>query len=91
MPSLVGQTVGYKMIVGAHNTVNVRCMWEAVLSSSGMADVSACHTVNAQRHARGFTMLVWCGGCCGRPQHCRAHVGAHNTVLTCLEGDRALL
>ena len=91
MLSLVAHAVGYKMIVGAHNTVNVRCMWEAVLSSSGMADVSACHTVNAQRHARGFTMLVRCGSCCACPQHCRANVDAHNTILTCLEGGRALL
>ena len=26
--SLVAHTVGYKMFVGAHNTINVRCMWE---------------------------------------------------------------
>ena len=78
------------MIVGTHNTVNVRCMWEVASSSFGMVDVSACHTVDALRHARGFTMLVWYGSCCGRPQHCRANVGAHNTVLTCLEGCRAL-
>ena len=26
MTSLVAHAVGYKMIVGAHNTVNVRCM-----------------------------------------------------------------
>ena len=44
--SLVAHTVGYKIIVGTHNTVNVRCMWEDV-SSSGMADVGACHTVDA--------------------------------------------
>ena len=68
--SLVAHVGGYKMIVGAHNTVNVRCMWEVVLSSSGMADVSACHTVNAQRHARGFTVLVRYGSV----------AGAHNTV-----------
>ena len=61
MPSLIAHAVGYKMIVGAHNTVNVRCMWEVVSSSSGMADVGACHTVDAQRHARGFTVLVWYG------------------------------
>ena len=38
--------VRYKMIVGAHNTVNVRCMWEVMSSSLGMADVGACHTVD---------------------------------------------
>ena len=89
MLSLVAHAVGYKMIVGAHNTVNVRCMWEVASSSSSMADVGVCYTVDAQRHARGFTMLVRYDSCCGRPQHCRANVGAHNTVLTCLEGCRA--
>ena len=48
MLSLVAHAVGYKMIVGAHNTVNVRCMWEVASSSSGMADVSTCHTVDAR-------------------------------------------
>ena len=47
MLSLVAHAVGYKMIVGAHNTVNVRCMWEVASSSSSMADVGACHTVDA--------------------------------------------
>ena len=50
MLSLVAHAVEYKMIVGAHNTVNVRCIWEVASSSSGMVDVSACHTVDAQRH-----------------------------------------
>ena len=63
MLSLVAHAVGYKMIVGAHNTVNVRCMWEVALSSSGIADVGACYTVNAQRHVRGFTMFAWYGKC----------------------------
>ena len=47
MLSLVAHAVGYKMIVGAHNTVNVRCMCEVASSSSGMADVGACHIVDA--------------------------------------------
>ena len=47
MLSLVAHAVRYKMIVGAHNTVNVRCMWEVASSSFGMADISACHTVDA--------------------------------------------
>ena len=41
MLSLVAHAVGYKIIVGAHNTVNVRCTWEVVSSSSGMTDVGA--------------------------------------------------
>ena len=47
MLSLVAHVVGYKMIVGAHNTINIRCMWEIASSSSGMADVGACHIVDA--------------------------------------------
>ena len=61
MLSLVAHAVRYKMIVGAHNTINVRCMWEIASSSSGITDVGAYHTVDAQRHARGFTMFVWYG------------------------------
>ena len=59
MLSLVAHAVGYKMIVGAHNTVNVRCMWKVASSSSGVADVGACHTIYAQRHVRGFIVFVW--------------------------------
>ena len=69
MLSLVVHAVGYKMIVGVHNTVNVRCMREVASSSSGMADVSAYHTVNDERYAGGFTMFAWYGKC-RRPQHC---------------------
>ena len=69
MLSLVAHAIGYRMIVGAHNTVNVRCIWEVTLSSLGMADIGACHTVDTQRHARGFTMFAWYGKC-QRPQHC---------------------
>ena len=58
MLSLVVHAVEYKMIVGAHNTINVRCMWEVVSSSSGIEDVGACYTVDAQRHVRGFTMFA---------------------------------
>ena len=46
MLSLVAHAVGYKMIVGPHNTVNVRCAWKVVSSSSGMTDVGACYTVD---------------------------------------------
>ena len=68
MLSLVAHAVGYKMIVGTHNTVNVRCMWEVVSSSYGMADVGVRHTIDAQRHVGGFTMFV-CYGKCQRLQH----------------------
>ena len=68
MPSLVAHAVEYKMIVGAHNTVNVRCMWEVVSSSSGMANIVTRHTVDAKRHAGDFTMFAWHDKC-QRPQH----------------------
>ena len=69
MLSLVAHAIGYRMIIGAHNIVNVRCMWEVASSSSGMADIGVCHTVDTQRLARGFTMFAWYGKC-RRPQHC---------------------
>ena len=69
MPSLVAHAVGYKIIVGAHNTVNVICMWEVASFSSGMADVGACHTVDAQRHTR---VLPCSPG--------RVNAGAYNTI-----------
>ena len=46
MLSLIAHAVGYKMIVDAYNTVNVRCIWEVALSSFGMADVGVCHTID---------------------------------------------
>ena len=58
MLSLVAHAVRYKMIVGARNTVNVRCMWEVASSSSGIADACACHTVDTQRHVGSFTMFA---------------------------------
>ena len=78
--NLVAQAVGYKMIVGAHNTVNVRCMWEVASSSSGMADVGACHTVDALRHVGGALPCLSGMGV----------DGAHNIacVLTCQQGCR---
>ena len=51
------------------HAVNVRCMWEVASSSSGMADVGAHHTVDAERHAGCFTMFTWYGKC-RLPQHC---------------------
>ena len=66
--SLVAHAIRYRMIVGAHNTVNVRCMWEVASSSSGMADI-------------GFTMLMPRGMqevlACSPG---KVNVGAHNTV-----------
>ena len=66
--SLVAHAVGYKMMVGAHNIVVVRCMWEVASSSSGMVDVGACHTIDAQRHG-GYRVC-----------HGMGVVDAHDTV-----------
>ena len=56
--SLVTHVVGYKMMVGAHNTVVVRCMWEVLPHSPCMANDSAHNTVDAQRYVGGFTMFA---------------------------------
>ena len=45
--SFVAHAGGYKIMVGAHNTVDVtvECrmhVWEVVLPSSGMVDVGTC-------------------------------------------------
>ena len=94
MLSLVAHAIGYKMIIGAHNTVNVRRMWEVTSSSSGMVDVGARHTIDAERHAVGFTMFAQYGKrwrhntvdaseACGGALPCLSGMGvdgAHNTV-----------
>ena len=91
--NFVAHAGGYRMMVGAHNTVDVGCTWEVTSSCSGMADVGTCYTVDAQRHVRSFTMFTRYGKC-RHPQHCRCPEacggayrmganGAHNTV----EGD----
>ena len=88
--SLVAHAVGYKMMVGTHTTVCVRCMWEVLLHSPCMANDGAHSTVDAWRHVGGFTMFAWYGNY-GAHNTVGQNVGAHNTVwvLTCLEGYRA--
>ena len=44
--SLVADVVGYKVIVDAHNTVDVRRMWEVLPCSPGMANDGAHNTVS---------------------------------------------
>ena len=39
---LVAHAGGYRMMVGAHNTVDVGCTWEVTSSCSGMANVGTC-------------------------------------------------
>jgi len=48
--SLVAHVVGCKMIVGAHNTVVVRRMWEVLLYSPCMVNDGTHNTIDAQRH-----------------------------------------
>ena len=45
--SLVAHAVGYKMMVGVHNTVCVRRMWEVLPCSPSMANDGAHNTVDA--------------------------------------------
>ena len=48
---LVAHAVGYKMMVGAHNIVYVRRMWE----------VFTAFTMYGQRHVGGLTVFAWYG------------------------------
>ena len=43
--SLVAHAVGYNTVIGAHNTVYVRRMWQALPCSPGMANVGVYNTV----------------------------------------------
>ena len=48
--NLVAHVAGYKVIVGAYNTVDVRRMWEILPHSPYMVNDDAHNTVDAQRH-----------------------------------------
>ena len=56
--SLVAHAVRYKMMVGAHNIVCVRRMWEVLPYSPCMANDGAHNTVDAQRHVGVFTVFA---------------------------------
>ena len=68
--SLVAHVIGYKMMVDAHNTVVVRCMWEVLPYSPCMVNDGAHNTVDAQRHVGGALPCLSGMGV----------DGAHNTV-----------
>ena len=68
--SLVSHVVGYKMIIGAHNIVYVRRMWEVLLYSPCMVNDGAHNNVDVQRHVGGALPLLSGMGV----------DGAHNTV-----------
>ena len=59
--SLVAHTVGYKMMVGTHNTVVVRRMWEVLPYSPCMVDDGVHNTVDVQKHVGEpyRVCLVW--------------------------------
>ena len=44
--SLIAHAIGYMMMVGAHNTVVVRRMWEVLLYSPCMVDDGGRNTVD---------------------------------------------
>ena len=69
LPSLVAHVGGYRMMIGALNTVECQMHVEGCVVFFGYGIVDACHTVDTWRHARGFTMFAWYGKC-RRPQHC---------------------
>ena len=71
MLSLVAHAIGYKMIVGTHNIVDVivRCMWE-VVSSSSVWQMSVPATLSIPRGMQG--VLPCSSG--------TVNVGTHNTV-----------
>ena len=87
--NLVAHAVGYKMMVGAHNTIHARRMWEVLPHSPCMANDGAHNTIDAQRHV-GVLPCSPGMGIDGAHNTVGQNVGAHNTawILTCLEGCR---
>ena len=67
--NLVAHAVGYKVIVGAHNTVDVRRMWEVLPCSMGTVNANAHNTIDVRRM---WEVLPY--------SPCMANDGAHNTV-----------
>ena len=61
LPSLVAHAIGYEMVIGAHNTVYVRRMWQALPCSPGMANVDAYNIVCILTRLEGCIVPVWHG------------------------------
>ena len=59
--SRVAHAVGYKMMVGAHNTVVVRRMWDVLPYSPCMVNDGTHNTVDAQRHVGSPIVFAWYG------------------------------
>ena len=58
LPSLVAHVVGYETVVGAHNIVHVRRMWQALPCSPGTANVGAYNTICALTRLEGCIVHV---------------------------------
>jgi hypothetical protein len=96
--SLVAHAVGYKMIVGAHNTVDVRRMWEVFTVVAGYGKCWCPQHCGCPDACGGpyRVYLVWelmaaatLPGKCQRPQHCWGSDmfgRLQGTLLTCLVG-----
>ena len=68
--SLVAHADGYKMMVGAHNTIGCWLYVGGYIVLFQVWQMSApAYTVDAQRHVRSFTMFIWYSKS-RRPQHC---------------------
>ena len=59
--SLVAHAIEYKMMVGAHNTVVVRRMWEVLLYSPCMVNDGTHNTVDVRGMWGSLTVFVWYG------------------------------
>ena len=59
--SLVAHAVRYKRVVDAHNTVYVRCVWQALPCSPGMANDGAHNTVWVLTCLEGCEAPFWHG------------------------------
>ena len=56
--SLVGHVVGYKVTIGAHNTVDVRRMWRFYRVLPGIVNVGVHNTVDAQMYVGGLIVFA---------------------------------
>ena len=59
--SLVSHAVGYKTVVGAHNTVYVKRMWQALPCSLGTANVGVYNIVYTLTRLEGCIVPIWYG------------------------------
>ena len=61
LPSLVAHAIGYEAVIGTHDTVYVRRMWQALPCSPGATNVGAYNTVCTLTHLEGCIVPVWHG------------------------------